>query len=122
MIDQRGQLLRAALGFAGLRDAPPDAALDRLHTWLDSWAGIGHVVAGMARQGYDLELRRYDGQGWRAMFFTSGFEHSFTAHAGGAWAPSPWAATQHAAADALNRLQAGEPAPRDWTLRDESPE
>jgi F0F1-type ATP synthase assembly protein I len=23
--------------------------------------GIGHVVAGMARQGYDLELRRYDG-------------------------------------------------------------
>jgi hypothetical protein len=49
-----------------------------LHTWLDSWSGIGHVVAGMARQGYDLELRRYDGQGWRAMFFPSGFEHSLT--------------------------------------------
>jgi len=30
----------------------------------------------MARQEYDLELRRYDGQGWRAIFFQSGFEHS----------------------------------------------
>ena len=51
MIDQRGQLLRAALGFAGLRDAPPDAALDRLHTWLDSWAAIGHVVCLMPETG-----------------------------------------------------------------------
>jgi hypothetical protein len=89
VIDQRGRLLRAALGFAGLRDAPPDAALDRLCTWLDSWSGVGHVAAGMARQGYDLKLRRYDGQGWRAMFFPSGFEHSLTSHAGGAWARSP---------------------------------
>src|SRR2546422_11045321 len=67
-----------------------------VHGWLNSWAGIGHVVAGMARQGYDLELRRYDGQGWRAMFFPSGFEHSLTSHAGSAWAPSPWAAVQRA--------------------------
>ena len=85
-----------------------------------SWPGIGHVVAGMARQGYDLELRRCDGQGWRAMFFPSGFEHSLTSHAGSAWALSPWHATQRAAADALNRLEGGERAPRDWTLTDES--
>jgi hypothetical protein len=31
------------------------------------------VVAGMARQEYDLELRRYHGQGWRAMFFQKQF-------------------------------------------------
>jgi hypothetical protein len=36
----------------------------------------------MARQGYDLELRRYDGRGWRAMFFASGFEHSLTSDTG----------------------------------------
>ena len=92
-----------------------------LHRWLDTWSGIGPIVAGMARQGYDLELRRYDGQGWRAMFFPSGFEHSLTAHAGSARAPSPWEAVQMAAQDALNKVQAGEPAPRDWTGTDESP-
>jgi hypothetical protein len=75
----------------------------------------------MARQGYDLELRRYDGQGWRAMFFPSGFEHSLTSHAGSAWALSPWQAVQRAAGDALDRLAATEPAPRDWTLTDEAP-
>jgi hypothetical protein len=26
--------------------------------WLDSWSGIGAIVGGMARQGYDLELTR----------------------------------------------------------------
>ena len=75
----------------------------------------------MARQGYDLELRRYDGQGWRAMFFPSGFEHSLTSHAGSAWARSPWEAVQRAAQDALHKFEAGEPAARDWTGTDESP-
>jgi len=75
------------------------------------------VVAGMARAEYDLELRRYNGRGWRAIFFLSGFEHSFTADAGSAWARSPW----EAAADALRKREAPEPAPRDWTLIDESP-
>jgi hypothetical protein len=121
MIDRRGRLLRAALGFAGLRDAPPDAALDRLRTWLDSWSGIGHVVAGMARQGDDVNLRRYDGQGWRAMFFPAGFEHSFTSHAGSGWAASPWQAVQRAARDALDKLQSLESPTPDWTTTDESP-
>src|SRR3989449_11272694 len=92
-----------------------------VHGWLNTGSGIGHVVAGMARQGYDLELRRYDGQGWRAMFFPSGFEHSLTSHAGSAWAASPWAAVQRAAHDALDKLEAGEPAPHDGTLTAESP-
>ena len=70
-----------------------------------SWPGIGHVVAGMARQGYDLELRRCDGQGWRAMFFPSGFEHSFTSHAGSAWALSP--GRRHRCAESAGGRRAG---------------
>ncbi len=61
-------------------------------------------------------LRAYDGQGWRAMFCPGGFQHSLASHAGTV-GPSPW----EAAADALNRLQAGEPVTPDWTMTDESP-
>ena len=68
MPDQRGQLLRAALGFAGLATPLYDRALHPLRTWLDSWSGIGHVAVGMAHQGYDLQLTRYDEKGWRATF------------------------------------------------------
>jgi hypothetical protein len=121
VLDQRARLLFAALGFVGLRAHPTDAVIDRLHRWLDSWSGIGYVVAGMARQGYDVELRRYDGQGWRATFYAEGFEHSRTAYSGSAWAPTPWEATQRAAAETLDRLEFGERAPRDLTLTDDSP-
>jgi len=79
------------------------------------------VVAGMARAEYDLELRRYNGRGWRAIFFQSGFEHSLTSHAGAAWSRSPWEAVQRAAGDALYKLQFGESTPRDWIQTYESP-
>ena len=46
----------AALGFAGLPSPSYDRALWALRTWLDSWSGIGHVVVGMARQGYGWRL------------------------------------------------------------------
>ena len=72
MLDQRGQLLRAALGFAGLPRPSYDLPLWALRTWLDSWAGIGRVAVGMARQGYDLQLKRYDEKGWRATFYVTG--------------------------------------------------
>ena len=70
MLDERGQLLRAALGFAELPMLSYDRALHTLRTWLDSWSGIGRVAVGMARQGYDLQLTRYDEKGWRATFYT----------------------------------------------------
>jgi hypothetical protein len=54
--DSRGPLLVAALGFAGLPRPSYDRPLWALHSWLDSWSGIGHVTVGMARQGYDLQL------------------------------------------------------------------
>ncbi len=78
MLDQRGRLLVAALGFAGCSMPSYDRALHALRTWLDSWSGIGHVTVGMARQGYDLQLTRYDEKGWRATFYTTGMEHSPT--------------------------------------------
>jgi len=56
MLDQRGQLLRAALGFAGLPRRSYDCALWALRSYLDSWAGIGRVAVGDASPGYDLQL------------------------------------------------------------------
>ena len=63
MLDQRGQLLRAALGFAGCSLPSYDRALHALPTGLHSWPGIGHVAVGMHRQGYDLQLTQYDERG-----------------------------------------------------------
>jgi hypothetical protein len=51
----------------------------------------------MARQGYDLQLTRYDERGWRATFYTTGMEHSPTSATGTGWEPAPWHATQRAA-------------------------
>jgi 2-deoxy-D-gluconate 3-dehydrogenase len=62
-----------------------DRALHALRTWLDSWSGIGHVAVGMARQGYDLQLTRYDEKGWRATFYTTEMEHSPTGATGTDW-------------------------------------
>jgi hypothetical protein len=92
VLDQRGQLLRAALGFAGLPRPSYDRALHALRSWLDSWSGIGRIAVGMAHQGFDLQLTRYDERGWRATFYTTGMEHSPT------WERPPWRATQRAAA------------------------
>ena len=103
MSDQRGRLLVAALGFAGLPRPSYDRALHALRSWLDCWSGIGHVVVGMARQGYDLQLTRYDEKGWRATFYTTGMEHSLTSATASAWDRTPWHAVQGAARDALRR-------------------
>ena len=119
MISDRPAALVAAVGFLALDPREPE--LRMLHQCFDTWRGIGDIVAGMARQEYDLELRRYDGRGWRAVFFQSGFEHSLTSHAGAAWARSPWEAVQRAASDALYKLRVGESAPRDWTATNDSP-
>ena len=118
-LNQRLATLRAALGFLSLELREPDLRLP--HNCFDTWRGIGDIVAGMARHGYDLELRRYKGRGWRAMFFLSGFEHSLTADAGSAWARSPWEAVQRAAAEALRRRDAPDPEARDWSTVDDSP-
>jgi hypothetical protein len=63
VLDQRGRLLVAALGFAGCSMLSYDRALHALRTWLDSWAGIRRIAVGMAHQGFDLQLTRYDERG-----------------------------------------------------------
>ena len=108
MPDQRGRLLVAALGSAGLRPASSDLASHVLRSWLDCWPGIGVVAVGMARQGFDLQLTRYDEQGWRATFYMSGMEHSPTSATGTAWEPTPWRAVQGAACEALARVDKAE--------------
>ena len=61
--------------------------LGDLRTWLDSWSGIGRVAAGMARQGYHLQLTRYDERGWRANFYPTGLNDSVVASAYGPSVP-----------------------------------
>ncbi len=56
--DARRALLSAALGFVLLKEWQSVRELVMLHAWLDSWNGIGLVVVGMERHGYDLSLTR----------------------------------------------------------------
>ena len=69
------------------------------------WAGISAIATGMARQGYDLQLARYDERGWRATFYPTGMEHSITSATVSAWERTPWHAVQGAARDALRRAE-----------------
>ena len=101
--DRRRRLLLAAIAFAQL--APRARELRLLHRWLDTWRGIGAVVVGMHRQGFDVSLVQYDDRGWRATFYASGVEHSPTSAVGTAFEPEPWAAVRAAAWDALTRQE-----------------
>src|SRR4029450_13806831 len=65
MLDQRGQLLRAATGFAGCSMLSYDRALWALRSWLDSWSGIGRIAVGMAHQGF----------GWRVVLWAAATFH-----------------------------------------------
>ena len=103
MLDQRGRLLMAALGFAGCSMPSYDRALWALRVWLDSCPGVGHVAVGMHRQGFAFQLTQYDDRGWRATFYTTGMEHSAVSATGTAWEPTPWRATQRAAGEALRQ-------------------
>jgi hypothetical protein len=96
----------ATLGFAALQRIPADMVptFHALHRWLGSWRGIGDVVAGMNRQGYDLELIQYP-DAWRCTFFTTGREHSLTSRTGSAWEKTAALAVQRAAARALDRVE-----------------
>jgi hypothetical protein len=98
--DQRHSLLVAALGVANVRVADPPLALSALRSWLDSWRGVGDVIVGMHRQGYDVELRQYP-DAWRANFYPTGVAHSVIE--GSAWERTPSLAVQRAAWEALSK-------------------
>jgi hypothetical protein len=92
--DRRAQLV-AALGFLQL---PPRAReLQVLHTWLDSWAGVGHVIVGMERQGFKVSIRSVAVEGSAASFQGS----PMLSASGYATGPTAWAAVQRAAWIAL---------------------
>jgi len=37
------------------RSSTPELSV--VHAWLDSWSGLGRIVVGMQRQGYELTLK-----------------------------------------------------------------
>ena len=39
-----------------------------LKRWLRTWAGIGHVVVGMERQGYAVSVQKIHDDGWAGSF------------------------------------------------------
>src|SRR5262245_42532210 len=98
---QRRSLLTTALVGALLPKDVPEGKV--LRAWLDSWAGIGHVTTGMARQGHDLQLTRYGDEAWRATFYVSGRAHSLVTAT--AWEKTPWRAVHKAALGALGRSE-----------------
>ena len=104
MTDHLGRLLLVTLEAARVDAHLP--VLGALRSWLNSWRGIGAVERGMAHQGYDLQLTRYDAKGWRATFYTTEMEHFPVSATGSAWERTPWHATQRAAWEALRKVDA----------------
>src|SRR5437867_12073582 len=103
--DQRGRLPVATLGFAGLPMLSYDVPSGSCVSGSTPWAGISAIATGMARQGSDLQLARYDERGWRATFYPTGMEHSITSVTASAWKPTSWRAVQCAARDALRQAE-----------------
>jgi hypothetical protein len=59
MLDQRSQLLRAAVGFAGYLLPSYDRALWGLRTWLDSWPGIECIAVKAKQNGWAVAEDRW---------------------------------------------------------------
>ena len=104
---RRRRVLFVMLTVLDYREPPGSApALPRaLRRWLGGWRGIGRIVIGMSRQGYDLVLTQYGAEGWRATFYPAGRAHSATRAAGTGWAPTPGEAVQQAAWETLRRTE-----------------
>jgi len=94
--DRRLTTLRAALGFLQIPPRAPDLRL--LYRWLDSWAGLGLIVVGIRRLGYESEFRQYP-QGWRVNVRRASVDPIIAS----GWAPTPWEAVQSAAWAAVKR-------------------
>jgi hypothetical protein len=61
--------LQAALGSLQLQPRAPEQRL--LHAWADTWSGVGAIVAGLHRMGYDLHLTQYGDNTWRSTFYVT---------------------------------------------------
>src|SRR3989441_5373757 len=92
----RRATLAAALGFLTLEQRAPELQL--LHRCFDNWRGLGDVVTGMARQGYQVSLGDNGAGQWIAVFYAGHGGQQPIEAAGTAQGPTPWAAVQSAAA------------------------
>jgi hypothetical protein len=101
MPEVRRPIFEAALGFLLLE--PNRGELGLLHRWLDTWTGIGHVIVGMKRQGYEVSLGDHGGQ-WIAVFYEGHGGYETLRAAGTAQEPTPWCAVQRAAWEALMKV------------------
>jgi hypothetical protein len=99
VLDQRGQLLVAALGFAECSMPSYYPALHALRSWLDSCRASGTSRSAWRARATISSLTRYDEKDWSATFYTTGMEHSTTSATGTGWEHTPWHATQRAAGD-----------------------
>jgi hypothetical protein len=73
-----------------------------MHQLLDSWAGIGLVVVGMAHQGYQVSLGEHGTARWICVFYRAGGGHEAVVAAGTAQEATPWRTVQRAALAAIN--------------------
>jgi hypothetical protein len=98
LIDQRGQLLRAALGFAGLLRPAYDRTL---------WAlrDVARFLVRHRRLSYCVNWRSTQAvpRLAREVLHEREIEHSPTSATGTGWARTPWHATQRAAWEALRK-------------------
>jgi hypothetical protein len=97
MNEPRRRLLSATLGFARIQPRVPELRL--LHRWLDTWRGIGDIIVGMHRAGWDVQMTQYGDGYWRETFYVTGQAHSIVG--GSAWEPTAWTAVHRAAWAAL---------------------
>jgi hypothetical protein len=73
-LNAAGRRLRAALGFLQIEPRAPELRL--LHRWLGNWRGVGLLVTGLHRVGYDLRLIQQGDEGWHASFYITGQIHA----------------------------------------------
>jgi hypothetical protein len=105
---QRRRVLFTMLTALGFRYPPgrEPVVIAGIRQYLGGWPGIGRIVAGMARQQYDLQLTRFGQDGWSATFYPAGIAHSLTPMVGSARAREPGLAVQGAAWHALRKREA----------------
>lgn len=83
-MDTKAHLLRATVGLAIVPPTAPELRL--LHRGLDCWRGVGDVVTGIQRQGYEVSIGDHGGRriavfyeghgGYEALEVTFKFRHS----------------------------------------------
>jgi hypothetical protein len=79
----------------------PELAL--VHRWLNSWAGIGLVVVGMAHQGYQVSFGGHGTARWIAVFYRAGGDHEPVPAAGTAQEAMAWRTVQRTGWVALSK-------------------